>query len=113
MRDRLSPPSGPEGQRPQRPYGITVLRSRVDTRGPERKGIGKDATTRVQLHAMSAVPAQFDGKQFSKDEVSEKVVEQYDDKLTRIFYQCVMGAQRRRKEERKRKHAQGRIACGD
>lgn len=46
------------------------------------------------LHAhdsMSAVPAQFDGKQFSKDEVSEKVVEQYDDKLTRIFYQCVMG----------------------
>jgi len=62
---------------------------------------------------MSAVPAQFDGKQFSKDEVSEKVVEQYDDKLTRIFYQCVMGAQRRRKEERKRKHAQGRIACGD
>ena len=30
-------------------------------------------------------------KQFSKDEVADKVLEQYDDEQTRIFYQCVMG----------------------
>ena len=30
-------------------------------------------------------------KQFSKDEVADKVLEQYDDETTRTFYQCVMG----------------------
>lgn len=35
--------------------------------------------------------ADFVGKQFSKDEVAEKVLEQYDEEHTRIFYQCVMG----------------------
>lgn len=35
--------------------------------------------------------ADFVGKQFSKNEVAEKVLEQYDEEFTRIFYQCVMG----------------------
>lgn len=35
--------------------------------------------------------ADFVGKQFSKDEVAEHVLEQYDQEHTRIFYQCVMG----------------------
>ena len=34
--------------------------------------------------------ADFVGKQFKEDEVASKVVEQYDEEHTRIFYQCVM-----------------------
>ena len=30
-------------------------------------------------------------KQFTKDEVADKVLEQYDEEITRVFYQCVMG----------------------
>ena len=30
-------------------------------------------------------------KQFSKEEVADKVLEQYDEEITRVFYQCVMG----------------------
>lgn len=40
---------------------------------------------------MSESQGDFRGKQFSKEEVAEKVLEQYDDEKTRIFYQCVMG----------------------
>ena len=35
--------------------------------------------------------ADFVGKQFSEAEVASKVVEQYDEEHTRVFYQCVMG----------------------
>ena len=35
--------------------------------------------------------ADFVGKQFTKDEVADKVLEQYDEEQTRVFYQCVMG----------------------
>ena len=35
--------------------------------------------------------ADFVGKQFSEEDVASKVVEQYDEEHTRIFYQCVMG----------------------
>jgi cyclopropane fatty-acyl-phospholipid synthase-like methyltransferase len=30
-------------------------------------------------------------KQFTKEEVADKVLEQYDEEITRVFYQCVMG----------------------
>jgi len=35
--------------------------------------------------------ADFFDKQFTKDEVAGKVLEQYDEEVTRTFYQCVMG----------------------
>ena len=40
--------------------------------------------------AMSA-PADFSAQQFAKDSVAEKVLEQYDDEKTRLFYQITMG----------------------
>lgn len=35
--------------------------------------------------------AQFDGQQFSEEEVAAKVMEQYDGELVRKFYKIVMG----------------------
>jgi hypothetical protein len=39
-----------------------------------------------------AAATDFSAQQFSKEEVANKVVEQYDDAKTRLFYQIVMGA---------------------
>ena len=38
-----------------------------------------------------AAPADFSAQQFAKDSVAEKVLEQYDDEKTRLFYQITMG----------------------
>ena len=42
-----------------------------------------------------AAATDFTDKQFSAAEVAAKVVEQYDDAKTRLFYQIVMGARPR------------------
>lgn len=39
-----------------------------------------------------AVKTDFRDAQFAKEEVSDKVVAQYDDGPTRVFYQITMGA---------------------
>jgi hypothetical protein len=38
-----------------------------------------------------AAPADFSGAQFGKEAVAAKVIEQYDDEKTRLFYRITMG----------------------
>ena len=41
--------------------------------------------------AANEAPADFSGQLFVKSEVAQKVLEQYDDEKTRLFYQITMG----------------------